>query len=251
MKKETIKALKDLRMGEDFPIYKPSGDVEIEIFETLSKLKNLGVLKLESKTRYKTYLVNDSKLLSKFIELKDFEKLVEYIENTNEPENGIKSSLEYKILKHLKDNENGRPISLDNFHKNENLLRSKISELVKLKYITKVAELSLGTDFSVKSLRCEIRIDGIKYLNEIESENKSITNNGIYIEANDNKGTQSFEKIEVKKNNTKHKTYPNKNHSIWQMIKSFAVKFWWQILIPLIIGVVLILIQKGEIDIGI
>ena len=183
--------------------------------------------------------------------MKDFEKLVEYIENTNEPENGIKSSLEYKILKHLKDNENGRPISLDNFHKNENLLRSKISELVKLKYITKVAELSLETDFSVKSLRCEIRIDGIKYLNEIESENKSITNNGIYIEANDNKGTQSFEKIEVKKNNTKHKTYSNKNHSIWQMIKSFAVKFWWQILIPLIIGVVLILIQKGEIAIGI
>jgi hypothetical protein len=197
MKKETIKALKDLRMGEDFPIYKPSGDVEIEIFETLSKLKNLGVLKLESKTRYKTYLVNDSKLLSKFIELKDFEKLVEYIENTNEPENGIKSSLEYKILKHLKDNENGRPISLDNFHKNENLLRSKISELVKLKYITKVAELSLDSGFSVEGLRCEIRIDGIKYLNEVESQSLIFSINQETNKNNANKYKPWYKKLPI------------------------------------------------------
>jgi hypothetical protein len=186
MTEKTIEILKSLKLGEKYSAYKPLGKQEIEEQGVLSKLKNLGILKL---LKY-SYTVENVKYLSKFIELQDFEKLVKYIENPNESENGIKSSLEYKILKHLKDNENGKPITLDNFHKNESLLRSKISELVKLKYITKVAELSLGTDFNVKGLRCEITINGIKYLNEIEnkSENKNITNNnygGTFIQDSD------------------------------------------------------------------
>ena len=35
------------------------------------------------------------------------------------------------------------------------------------------------------------------------------------------------------------------------MTKSFVVKFWWKILIPLLIGIFLILIKRGDIDIGI
>jgi hypothetical protein len=46
-------------------------------------------------------------------------------------------------------------------------------------------------------------------------------------------------------------THPTKNPSKWAIIKSFLGKFWWQILIPLIIGIVLILIERGNINIGI
>jgi hypothetical protein len=109
----------------------------------------------------------------------------------------MKDTLEYKILKHLKDNENGKPITLDNFHKNENLLRLKISELVKLKYITKVAELSLDSGFSVEGLRCEIRIDGIKYLNEVESQSLIFSINQETNKNNANKYKPWYKKLPI------------------------------------------------------
>ena len=196
MKKDTINLLKEIRLGEIYPCCQELDEIGKEKQETLSKLFRMDVLKKTPKGSYK---VGNSKYLSKFIELQDFEKLVEYIENPNDFENGIKSSLEYKILKHLKENENGKPINLDNFHKNESLLRSKISELVKLKYITKVTDLSLGTDFNVKGLRCEITINGIKYFNELQnkSENKNITNNnygGTFIQDSDLKKARIINK---------------------------------------------------------
>jgi ABC-type ATPase with predicted acetyltransferase domain len=161
----------------------------------------------------------------------------------------MKKTLEYKILKYLHDNENGKPISLDNFIENEDLLRRKVSELFREKKITKDSELSLSTGFSISGIKCMITTKGVKWLHDIKKENKSIFNNSNIIIGN-NKGTQSFEKTYVKKNNTKHKMYPNKNPSIWEIIISFCVKFWWKILIPLAIGIVLILIKKGDIDIG-
>lgn len=221
MTEKTIEILKSLKIGEKYPAHKPIGKQEIEEQGVLSKLYNLEILK---RVKY-SYSVRNVKYLSKFIELQDFEKLVEYIENPNESENGIKGSLEYKILKHLKDNENGKPITLDNFHKNENLLRSKISELVKLKYISKVAELSLGTGFSVKGLRCEITINGIKYLNEIESENKTTINIENYI-GRDNNGIQSSGNIELKspfKQKTVNKIAKEPNKKSWIEILSWII----------------------------
>lgn len=82
MKQETIKVLKDLRLGEKYPLYKPLSDDEKELQNTLSKLKNIQALKLIKNL----YSVNNSALLSKFIELKDFEKLVELNESDNKVE---------------------------------------------------------------------------------------------------------------------------------------------------------------------
>ncbi|UAM98382.1 hypothetical protein K8354_00715 [Polaribacter litorisediminis] len=218
MTEKTINILKSLKIGETYPAHKPFGKQEIEEQSVLSKLYNLEILK---RVKY-SYSVGNIKYLSKFIELQDFEKLTEYIGNANESKNGMKSTLEYKILKFLKDNENGKPISLDNYHKNESLLKSKIAELVKLKYITKVAELSLGTDFSAKGLRCKITTNGIKYLNEIESENKTTVNIENFI-GRDNYGNQSsnFSNSTITTNNNANSQPTEKKNLIsrfWKLI---------------------------------
>ncbi len=56
-----------------------------------------------------------------------------------------------------------------------------------------------------------------------------------------------------KYNQTENKqtTQPIENPNEKNAIISFIEKFWWQILIPLIIGILLILIEKGIINIGI
>ena len=232
MKEETIKVLKKLRMGGDFPVHKPLGEVEKEIFETLVKLKNLGALKLESKTRYKTYLVNNSKLLSKFIELKDFDKLVKYIENPNESEKGIKGSLEYKILKHLSENDNGEYINMSEFIPDEKKLRSKLSSLSRKS--EKLISFDGGTDvwfgngerFKRDCILAKIEFKGIKYLNELENTEKSIVNNGILIQ------DSLLEKSPIKQNiNPAPKNNPEKK-SLFKRIYSN----------PWVIGISLIII---------
>jgi hypothetical protein len=91
-----------------------------------------------------------------------------------------------------------------------------------------------------------------KYIEEKELESKKLlVNNGIIIEAHNNKGNQSFEKIEVIKNKTIHNINPTKNPSIWERIISICVKFWWLFIIPLAVTVIGILINKGLIKIGI
>ncbi|MEZ7494518.1 hypothetical protein QO206_03410 [Leeuwenhoekiella aequorea] len=94
MKKGTIDNLKKLKLGERLSSYKPLSEEEKELQNTLSKLKNFGILSLNKNS----YSVLNFKLLSKFIELQDFEKLAEYIENPNELENGIKSIVNNGIL---------------------------------------------------------------------------------------------------------------------------------------------------------
>lgn len=84
MTEKTINILKSLKIGEIYPAYKPIGKQEIEEQEILSKLYRIEVL---SKTPKGSYKVGNSKLLSKFIELKDFKKLVEYIENESTNQN--------------------------------------------------------------------------------------------------------------------------------------------------------------------
>tara|TARA_B110000238_G_C15821830_1_gene308872 strand:+ start:34 stop:543 length:510 start_codon:yes stop_codon:yes gene_type:complete len=169
----------------------------------------------------------------------------------------MKESIEHKILRYLKDNDNGDFINVTNLIDNRKLLESKLQSLSEEpeKYISfRLPVFFFGIGLPNKEnneLKAKIEINGIVLLDKIENGNKTINNSGIYIDAKNNKGIQSFEKIELKKNNTKHKTYPNKNPSIWEMTKSFVVKFWWKILIPLLIGIFLILIKRGDIDIGI
>ena len=55
----------------------------------------------------------------------------------------------------------------------------------------------------------------------------------------------------MKKTVIKQPIHPNTNEKKQNAMISFIEKFWWQILIPLVIGIILILIERGVIDIGI
>jgi hypothetical protein len=228
MKKETIDSLKKLKLGEILPSYKPLSEEEKELQNTLSKLKNFGILILNKNS----YSVLNFKLLSKFIELQDFEKLAEYIENPNELENGIKSSLEYKILKHLKKNDNGEYIDMSEFNSNLKLLRNKLSSLAKKpeKYISIDLGTSVwfgdGSKFERDCILAKIEFNGIKYLNELENTEKSIVNNGILIQ------DSRLEKSPIKQNiNPAPKNNPEKK-SLFKRIYSD----------PWVIGISLIII---------
>jgi|TARA_B110000503_G_C7069247_1_gene380147 hypothetical protein len=84
MKKETIDLLNEIILGEIYPCCQELDEIGKEKQETLSKLYRMEVL---SKTTKGSYKVGKSKLLSKFIELQDFEKLSEYIESESKREN--------------------------------------------------------------------------------------------------------------------------------------------------------------------
>ncbi|OBX17892.1 MULTISPECIES: hypothetical protein [Bizionia] len=57
--------------------------------------------------------------------------------------------------------------------------------------------------------------------------------------------------LKNKKTEIKQNIQPKTNEKQQNAIISFIEKFWWQILIPLAIGIILILIEKGIINIGI
>ena len=73
MTKETIEILRSLKTGEIYGSHKPIGKQEIEEQKILSTLHRMNVLKLVKNT----YSVGNTRYLSKFIELQDFEKLDE------------------------------------------------------------------------------------------------------------------------------------------------------------------------------
>lgn len=58
------------------------------------------------------------------------------------------------------------------------------------------------------------------------------------------------ESLKVEKPKIKQINHPKAKEKKQNAIVSFVLKFWWQILIPLLIGIVLIMIEKGIIDIG-
>jgi hypothetical protein len=156
----------------------------------------------------------------------------------------MKGSTEYKILRFLKDNDNGDFINITNLIEDRKLLESKLQSLAKEpeKFISVIFPVFFfGVGLSNKEnneLKAKIEINGIILLDKIENGDKNITNNGIYIETNENKGTQSFEKTEYKKINNKQEINPNEKKSIWSKIISFLVKFWWLFLIPLVIELI-------------
>ena len=157
MKKEIINLLKEIILGEIYPCCKELDELGKEKQQTLSKLFRMGALSRTSKGSYK---VGDSKFLSKFIELQDFEKLRKYIESDSKTGN-----INYN-------------------YKN-------------------VAQVNQADFLNLKN-------------------------------------------TEIKQTN-----HPKTNEKQQNAIISFIEKFWWQILIPLSIGILLILIDKGVINIGI
>jgi hypothetical protein len=168
----------------------------------------------------------------------------------------MKGSIEYKILRYLKDNDNGEYINVTNIIDDRKLLESKLHSLSKepKKYISTMFPVfffGIGLPNSKNDeLKAKIEINGIILLDKIENCENNITNNnfggdfeGNFIQSNNNKGNQSFEKTGHKKTNNKQVIKPIEKKSIWSKIISFLVKFWWLFVIPLIIELIKIILE--------
>lgn len=152
----------------------------------------------------------------------------------------MKDTLEYKILRHLKDNDNGDFIVMKGFIEDEVKLTNKLLSLSKTpeKYISFSGPVTIfGGSSPPKTfgtIAAKIEFNGIKYLNEIEKEDKikTINNSGVYIEANDNKGTQSFDDIETKnKVNTNPKIKPEQK----SLVKKIFSNPWTLLFVGILI----------------
>lgn len=87
----------------------------------------------------------------------------------------MKNSLEYKILKYLKEKDNGNFIDMRNFIKDRKLLESKLHSLSKEpeKYISTQFPLLIFNAYSSNTddtLKAKIEFKGIKLLSEIENQ---------------------------------------------------------------------------------
>jgi hypothetical protein len=85
-------------------------------------------------------------------------------------------TLEYKILKHLSENDNGNYIEVSFLSENKKLLLDKIRELNKLEYLTMEYLTRINSSIPLPAPKCKIQLGGTKFLSEIELKNKSITN---------------------------------------------------------------------------
>lgn len=75
----------------------------------------------------------------------------------------MKNTLEYKILKYLSKNDNGKYLNIEHLENNKNLLKNKIDNLLQLGYISE----KLVPTFS---LEYKIEYSGIEYLNNLKSK---------------------------------------------------------------------------------
>src|SRR5690606_6287902 len=85
MEKNTTLYLENLKNGKSFTLTKDSPD---EISELITNLKNLGVLNKPTKFRFACDL-SKRKYLTKLIELKSWEKFLDWSENENVKSNFI------------------------------------------------------------------------------------------------------------------------------------------------------------------
>jgi hypothetical protein len=108
----------------------------------------------------------------------------------------MKGTLEYKILKYLKENDNGEYLDMSEFISDLKLLRIKLSSLAKKpeKYISfdggTDVRFGNGNNFKRECTLAKIEFNGIKYLGEIEKKEKTIVNIESFI-GGDNYGNQS------------------------------------------------------------
>jgi hypothetical protein len=157
----------------------------------------------------------------------------------------MKETLEYKILKYLSENDNGEYIDVSNLHTDKNLLRSKLNGLSKEKLITCNLGIDIrfgdGNNIKVDQIKAKIEFKGIEYLNKFETENKSINNN--FNNSTIGQLNQSDE-LSVLKTEIKQTIQPATKEKQQNAIISLVEKFWWQILIPLVLGIALLAIQQ-------
>ncbi|RKS95657.1 hypothetical protein BC952_1354 [Flavobacterium limicola] len=157
----------------------------------------------------------------------------------------MKDTLEYKILKYLSENNNGEPVDVSRLETNTKKLKQKLIELEKEKLISYGSGIDLrfgdGTGVKVDFIRAKINFKGIEYLNKIDSDNRNITNN--FNNSTIGQLNQSDE-LSVLKTEIKQTTQPKAKEKQQSVIISFVEKFWWQILIPLLLGIALIAIEQ-------
>jgi hypothetical protein len=142
--------------------------------------------------------------------------------------------LEYKILKYLSEKDSGEPIEVSNLSVDKKLLKTKLKILLKEQFIS-------CRVFNDENITAKIKLKGNEYLNKMESEDKIITNN--FNNSTIGQFNQSDE-LSVLKSEIKQTIHPKAKEKQQNAIILFVVKFWWQILIPLLLGIVLIAIEK-------
>jgi preprotein translocase subunit Sss1 len=134
----------------------------------------------------------------------------------------MKETLEYKILKHLKENDNGEYVDMSKFTGDLKLLKIKLNSLSKKpeKYISSDLGSSIwfgdGDKIERNCILAKIEFKGIKYLNELENTEKSIVNNGILIQ------DSLLEKSPIKQK-TVNKTEKKPSKKSWIEIASLVI----------------------------
>ncbi len=124
----------------------------------------------------------------------------------------MKDSLEYKILKFLSEKNNEESVDVSDLEPNKKLLKQKLLELKKEKLIKYGNGIDLsfgdGSNLKIEFIRAKINFNGLKFLKEIESENKNITNN--FNNSTIGQFNQSDE-LKVLKTEIKQTNNPSKN----------------------------------------
>jgi hypothetical protein len=115
----------------------------------------------------------------------------------------MKGSTEHKILRFLKDNENGDFINITNLIEDRKLLESKLKSLSKepekyISYSPPIFFFGVGLPNKENNeLKAKIEINGIILLDKIEKGEKSITNNnfgGTFIQDSDLRKARTINK---------------------------------------------------------
>lgn len=96
----------------------------------------------------------------------------------------MKETLEYKILKYLSENDNGKYIKVSNISEDKLLLKSKIKNLTEDNFIyskNTYLKIKIGNVNSSNEIQmpvCKIQSKGIEYLKNLDKKTESnITNN--------------------------------------------------------------------------
>ncbi|MFV7236011.1 hypothetical protein [Flavobacterium sp. ZB4R12] len=154
-------------------------------------------------------------------------------------------TLEYKILKYLSENDNGQYVDVSFIENNLKLLKSKLSELVKAKYIKKTATPVIRESyFSSKDPVYKIQIAGRKYLAEIEPK-KQNKDQLKYDFSNSTIGqVNQSDFLTVEKTEIKQTIQPAEKEKQQNTIAEKIGKWFWHVAIPLFIGIILLAIQQ-------
>lgn len=132
-------------------------------------------------------------------------------------------TLEYKILKHLAENDNGNYIDVSFLSENKKLLLDKIRELNKLGYLTMEYLTRINSSIPLPTPKCKIQLAGRKFMSTIELKNNSVTNQ--FNNSNIGQFNQDSEFFESP-NNIKTKAAPSNNPVIKSRLNTILSNPW-------------------------